>query len=433
MSVAGRLFSRNQWLNLLKDFADLVADKKYVKINYNDWRALSKPVASNVGLELCSGPNGVPNIFIQPGAHTPIMLKVNDGSLGDFLFDNIFSEEEQAMAYSRDSIAAVSACEAASSIVSDLEVKAGYTDSDGTYISNAAKLTDTLTVTGDSISTANTYQLNIDGYGKIQVYDGTACRDIGICDRIDELENKINQCPTFTNVNKMIVDSMKEKEKEKKNMKSFNFDFGPCTGDQVRLSMYGLAVKNQAGVYVSYNPKTKEIVDVDILNFDGAKYMYKIPVALKDIALGDIIIHNRKPMFVVALSTDGTNTLTCIDVCAGEQKSVIPTTNMFGFNFVTKVVSLFNTIGTNAPSPEAPFGNMLPLMLMDDGNDEKFNPMMLLMMMNQGNSNMNCNPMMLYLMIQDNKDIDPMKWMVLSMMTNSAPAFMTGNYSKQQA
>ena len=33
MKVAERLFSRNQWLSLLNDFADLVADKKYVKIN----------------------------------------------------------------------------------------------------------------------------------------------------------------------------------------------------------------------------------------------------------------------------------------------------------------------------------------------------------------------------------------------------------------
>ena len=219
-------------------------------------------------------------------------------------------------------------------------------------------------------------------------------------------------------VGEMIDDKMKEKENV--NMKGFNFDFGPCTGDQVRLSMYGLAVKNQAGVYVSYNPKTKEIVDVDILNFDGAKYMYKIPVALKDVALGDIIIHNRKPMFVVALSIDGTNTLTCIDVYAGEQKAIIPTTNMFGYSFITKVVSLFNTIGTNAPSPDAPFGNMLPLMLMDDGNDEKFNPMMLMMMMNQGGNQMFSNPLMMMLMFSENepKDKDLMKMMVLAQMMN---------------
>lgn len=388
MKVAERLFSRNQWLSLLNDFADLVADKEYVKINSNDWHTLSKTMASKVGLELCSGLDGAPIIFIQVGAHETIRLEANDNSLGDFLFDNIFNKEEQAMAYGN----AVSTC--------------------GTVSTNTA------TITGDSISTTKTYQLNIDGYGNV---DGTTWINTdttGIIDRIDELADKINQRPTFNDVNKMIDDKMKEKENI--NMKGFNFDFGPCTGDQVRLSMYGLAVKNQAGVYVSYNPKTKEIVDVDILNFDGAKYMYKIPVALKDVALGDIIIHNRKPMFVVALSTDGTNTLTCVDVYAGEQKAIIPTTNLFGYSFITKVVSLFNTIGTNAPSPDAPFGNMLPLMLMDDGNDEKFNPMMLMMMMNQNGNQMFSNPLMMMLMFSENdpKDKDLMKMMVLTQMMN---------------
>lgn len=360
MKVAERIFSRDQWLNLLNDFSDLVADKKYTKINYDDWRILSKPVSTNVVLELSSGLIGIPIIFIQSGAHTLISVEANDGSLGDFLFYNIFNKEEQAMAYGN----AVFTC--------------------GTV--SAATLTNT----------------------------GTT----GIVDRTDELADKINQRPTFNDVNEMINNKMKEKENV--NMKGFNFDFGPCTGDQVRLSMYGLAVKNQAGVYVSYNPKTKEIVDVDILNFDGAKYMYKIPVALKDVALGDIIIHNRKPMFVVALSTDGNNTLTCVDVYAGEQKAIIPTTNMFGYSFITKVVSLFNTIGTNAPSPDAPFGNMLPLMLMDDGNDEKFNPMMLMMMMNQSSNQMFSNPLMMMLMFSENepKDKDFMKMMVLAQMMN---------------
>ena len=205
-------------------------------------------------------------------------------------------------------------------------------------------------------------------------------------------------------------------ERKDKNMKNFNFDFGPCTNDQCHVSMYGIAVKNAAGVYVSYNPNTKEIVDVDILNFEGAKYMYKIPVALKDVAVGDVIIHNRKPMFVIGLSIDGSNTLTCIDVCAGEQKTVVPTVNMFGFNFVTKIVSLFNMMGNNTPSPDQPFGNMLPLMLMT-GENKDIDPMMMVMLMS-GNNMMN-NPMMLYLLAKDNKDIDPMVFMAMSGMFNN--------------
>ena len=206
------------------------------------------------------------------------------------------------------------------------------------------------------------------------------------------------------------IDKLKPNpEKEDKNMKNFNFDFGPCTNEQCHVSMYGIAVKNAAGVYVSYNPDTKEIVDVDIFNFEGAKYMYKIPVALNDVAVGDVIIHNRKPMFVIGLNTDGSNNLTCVDVCAGEQKTIVPTVNMFGFNFITKIVSLFNMMGNGIPSPEHPFGNMLPFLMM--GDNKNIDPMMLMMM--NGNAAMN-NTAMLYLMIKDNKDIDPMMFMFMS-------------------
>ena len=83
--------------------------------------------------------------------------------------------------------------------------------------------------------------------------------------------------------------------KENKNMNMFNFDFGPVNSNSVRMSMYGLAVKNKDGKYVSYNASTDEIVDVDVLNFDGAKFLYKIPVAIKDVAIGDIVIHQRAP------------------------------------------------------------------------------------------------------------------------------------------
>jgi hypothetical protein len=127
--------------------------------------------------------------------------------------------------------------------------------------------------------------------------------------------------------------------------------------------------------------------------------------------LGDVIIHNRKPMFVIDLPEKSNNVI-CIDVCAGEQKTVIPTTNMFGFNFITKIVSLFDFMGMDAPTAEQPFGNMLPLMMMSDNKD--FDPMMLMFMMNGGNMNFADNPMMMYFLFKDNKDFDPMMLFAMS-------------------
>lgn len=212
-----------------------------------------------------------------------------------------------------------------------------------------------------------------------------------------------------------------EKEKEKKEMKGFNFDFGPCTGDNVRVSMYGIAVKNQNNEWVSYNPETAQIINVDIFNFEGGKYMFKMPVAPKEVKVGDVIIHNKKAMFVVELDENG---FIVVDVNAGEEKKVVPTSNVFGFNFVTKVVSMFNGLA-EAPSTDAPFGNMLPFMLMSENKD--IDPMMLMFMMNGNNmGDMFSNPMMLYFLCGDKMNKDSMLPLMMLMNQNKAPKGKSG-------
>ena len=89
-----------------------------------------------------------------------------------------------------------------------------------------------------------------------------------------------------------------QKENNKMDNKIFNFDFGPVKGDNIRMSMYGLAVKNRDGNYVAWDKVNENIMNVDILNFNGDGLMYKIPVAIKDIKDGDIVIHNQVPMLV---------------------------------------------------------------------------------------------------------------------------------------
>ena len=243
--------------------------------------------------------------------------------------------------------------------------------------------------------------------------------------RIDEATNTLNELTQVVlglQTELATKEDKKEittgKNKENKRMKNFNFDFGPCTNDNVRMSMYGMAVKNADGTYVSFNPATREIIDVDILNFDGGKYMYKMPVATKDVAVGDVIIHQRKPMFVEGFTELGG--VMAVDPVAGERKEILPTKNMFNFNFVTKVVSLFNMCGTATPTTEQPFGNMLPLMLMgEEGGD--IDPMMLMFMMNQNggaNTNVFGNPMMMYFLMKDKGEIDPM---MMFMMMNQTP------------
>ena len=194
-----------------------------------------------------------------------------------------------------------------------------------------------------------------------------------------------------------IVDKYNVKEKD--SMKGFNFNFGPCTGDNIKMSVYGLAIQNINGEWVSYDTKSGQIMNVDLLNFDGRKFMFKMPVAIKDIAKGDIVIHNKVPMFVLDIKDGG---VIAIDVRAGEEKKILPTNSPFGFNFVTKVVSMFNAFN-GAPTPDAPFGNFLPFMMMDEGNE--IDPFVMCMMIQNMNNaqynNMFSNPMMMYFLMKD--------------------------------
>ena len=188
----------------------------------------------------------------------------------------------------------------------------------------------------------------------------------------------------------------KDNEEKENKMKGFNFDFGKITNDSIRMSMYGMAVKNASGVWTAYDKGTGDLMDVDVFNFDGSNFLFKMPVAIKDITVGDVIVHARKPMFVVSKTEAGD--LIAIDPVAGEKKTIMPSKNMFGFNFATKVVSLFDNLMGQTPTSENPFGNMWMLMLMDGKSDLK-DIMISMMLINQASGSTNTfNPMMLMLM-----------------------------------
>lgn len=164
-------------------------------------------------------------------------------------------------------------------------------------------------------------------------------------------------------------------DKEKKKDKDM-FDFGKITNDSIRISPYGIAVKNANGKWVSYDQTNNTIINVEIFNFNATKYIYKIPVALSDIQIGDVIIHACKPMIVLdKVDKD----LIAVDPVAGEKKTIMPTRSPFGFDFVTKIISLFDMTGGIKADPANPFGNMLPFMLSDN-----IDPLALMMLTSKG-------------------------------------------------
>jgi hypothetical protein len=262
-------------------------------------------------------------------------------------------------------------------------------------ITNAVK-PDSLTL--DWFATTSSTPISADDLGsvvklntKADVIKFEPCADqVNIC--CDDL------CKNCKNYEK------KDNEEKENKMKGFNFDFGKITNDSIRMSMYGMAVKNASGVWTAYDKGTGDLMDVDVFNFDGSNFLFKMPVAIKDIAVGDVVIHARKPMFVVSKTEAGD--LVAIDPVAGEKKTIMPTRSPFGFNFCTKIISLFDNLMGQTPTSENPFGNLWMLMLMDGKSDMK-DMLIPMMLMSQANGSTNAfNPMMLMLMNDgDMKDI----------------------------
>ena len=208
-------------------------------------------------------------------------------------------------------------------------------------------------------------------------------------------------------------------EKESENMLKFNFDFGPVNGDIVRMSMYGMAVKNKEGTFVSYDAKSGEIMDVDVFNFNGANMLYKMPVAMKDIMVGDVVIHQHAPMFVTEIPASGKG-LIVVDVINGERKEIMLAKSPFGFNFATKVVNFLGNAFNGVADNDNPFGNMWMFMAManEGGNFSMENMLPYMLMANGGFDIANMNPGMAMAMAMcmgkgdgDMKDILPFMFM----------------------
>lgn len=210
---------------------------------------------------------------------------------------------------------------------------------------------------------------------------------------------------TYTPIKEPVEENKKEKKNNMNNL--FGFEFGPIDNGSIAMSAKGMAVKNNDNKYVAYDSEKNEVVDVTVFTLQTTtKMFYKIPVALKDVAIGDVIIHNSDICFVL----DGDdNTLDVVNITRGTFETIFPAKSPFGFNFITKVVSLFNF---NTANKDNPFGNVLPFLLMGDGDKKDMLP--LIMMCGQDNTafDMN-NPMMMYFLMKDGKNNDLLPFLLM--------------------
>lgn len=194
----------------------------------------------------------------------------------------------------------------------------------------------------------------------------------------------------------------KEKEKESKMdfSKMLNIDFGkvPHTAE-LKPSIYGVAVLGFDNRYRAYDKVNDKVMDVTGMTFD-TDMLFKIPVAVSQVRVGDVIINASNYVTVTNVHPDGT--FTVVDPKASEQKIAIPAKNMFGFDFVTKIMYPFENMVQ--PSDDNPFGlNPMTMMMLSDGADMDMSTILALSMMNDNSVMMDQNMLIPLMLMGNNK------------------------------
>ena len=380
MSVGSKLYV--SWLDFcvyLSAFEGSVCRGASKKMDYRTWRKLKydRENKTQVIIEKCS------DSFIVIIGHEDEYHRFyrDDESFGDFLFENLIDVKD----YERDWSVyrkPLTIMESAKNVAVDC----------------GEALKASVAITKDKLANIGIAPIAVNAGSSISCVIDTKVDKAEFDSKLEALSDKIQAvADKYNNID----------EKENSTMKGFNFDFGPMNSNVVRMSIYGLAVKNKTGSWVAYDAKNGEIMDVDVFNFDGSKFMYRMPVAINDVAVGDVIVHMSVPMFIVGKSEDG-KAVYAVDPVAGERKEIMLTKSPFGFNFVTKVVNFLG--GAFDADASNPFGNLGLMAMLSEDNVDMRDVLPFMLMANSGNANGFdlSNPMVMYMMCKDGAGDLPM-------------------------
>lgn len=443
----GEIFVGSTWReSVLAPFAKLVSDKKYSKIDYETWRNLKKEYdywiiyfnvsakepyyPTEVIIEAYNKDTFAEKHFIKQ-YRLVYHLNFDEDNFGEYLVKTYFHNNFYFLNLDLTG----------NPIPYDKSWQSGSQDENETYKNNLTvgarilcyqlfpqerkkKNMDATTTTNSNYDlTTSKISNNLDWnqvsstnwtIGTVQPVDYGS-----VSIKTDEFakQDQVNRIDDRLNLLEKTLKEQTNTKKEDKKMKMFNFDFGPIKdNDNIRMSPYGLAVKNSNGAYQAYDKVNGEMMDVDVMNFSGNNFFYKVPVAVDAVSAGDLIIFNRRPCFVFGFSEQGD--VIVIDIALGEKKTILPNKSPFGnFSFLTKIVSLFDSMMT-APSAENPLGNMWMWAMMDEDNKD-FDPMTMMMMSSMmGGATTEFNPMMLYFLLKD-KNSDKNDLLPLIFMMNN--------------
>lgn len=228
-----------------------------------------------------------------------------------------------------------------------------------------------------------------------------------------------------------------EEKKEKKSMFEGmlkNLRFGKA--DNAKMSIYGPALREaiSGDTWVAFDKSKEQWIDVPyeaILDIP----LFEMPVAKNNIQIGDFIFHagiGTGWVRVIDFDDEMNYFIEAEDPSNHEIIKILPTRNMFGFDFYTKLIIPFDMGSTfGGASASNPFGMLPMLMMMSDksksGSGDN-SMLMAMMMMQNGTMDFTSNPMMLYALMGDKGgDNSMLMAMLMSQMMQGAPTKSTCN------
>lgn len=183
-----------------------------------------------------------------------------------------------------------------------------------------------------------------------------------------------------------------------------DFKFGPAT--DIKFSIYGPAF-NGGDRWLARHEG--EWVDVSDMLIDVGNICYMMPVAKTSIKEGDFILHKGRWARVDCV-VEEENFISVEKINEQEVVQVLPTKNMFGFDYYTKLmcpIESFEGAEGFGATTDNPFGMLPFVMAMKDGKKDNLLPLMMM----SGKMDMS-NPMMLMMLGGDNSNLGLMMAMM---------------------
>lgn len=275
-------------------------------------------------------------------------------------------------------------------------------------------------VNGDKISNSCNLYTQANSMPELTMWDKITTNNYGWSDRTSLPKDNINYGYTYgtsiTGVNTIPAVGIglntsklagNNEKKEGKNMFENmvkDFKFGPAT--DIKFSIYGPAF-NGGDRWLARHEG--EWVDVSDMLIDVGNICYMMPVAKTSIKEGDFILHKGKWARVDCV-VEEENFISVEKINEQEVVQVLPTKNMFGFDYYTKLmcpIESFEGAEGFGATTDNPFGMLPFVMAMKDGKKDNLLPLMMM----SGKMDMS-NPMMLMMLGGDNSNLGLMMAMM---------------------